>query len=113
MNESLFRKLGITAAVMVVAAFVVGSFDARASFDASGKRNLIDQLSTADIGAIEVKSAENNELVRLERVGENFAVASKFNYPASTSEINSLIRKCIDVRTDALLSEDKADHKCL
>ncbi len=108
MNEKTFNLLGIVAAVMVVLSVVVGSWKPNPDFDNSAARYLVQDLSPNDIGAIEVKNGEDS--ARLVRSGKNFLVASKHNYPASNKEINSLISKCLKIRTSALVTEDADDH---
>jgi hypothetical protein len=43
----------------------------------------------------------------------NFVVADKDNYPAKTSEINSLITKCLEIQTSEFVTDNPANHEDL
>lgn len=109
MNESTFTKLGVAAAIMVIAAALVGAYDPQPDFDNSGTRDLIQDINPSNIDTVEVMS--DGETAKLVRQGSSFVVASKLNYPASVKEINSVIEKCMKIRTDARITDDASDHE--
>ena len=111
MSDKTFKTLGIVAAISVVLAIVVGSIKPTVAFDTSGIRDLLPDIEVAGIHAIEIQNGADS--TRLERAGPAFTVASKHNYPASNRQINSVIEKCVKIRTTALLTSDAADHESL
>ncbi len=72
---------------------------------------LIQGLDPAGIGAIVLGKGE--ETVTLKRMGNDFVVATKDNYPAKTSEVNSLISKCLEIKTMQLITKDPKNHEDL
>ncbi len=72
---------------------------------------LIQGLRLDKIDAIILGTGE--DAVSLKRQGNGFVVASKDDYPAKTSEVNSLISKCMDIKTTDLVTEKAENHEDL
>jgi len=72
---------------------------------------LIQGLDPDKIGAIILGTGEDK--VNFKRQGRGFVVASKENYPAKTSEVNSLISKCLEIKTNELITDDSKNHEDL
>jgi hypothetical protein len=72
---------------------------------------LIQGLDPADISSIVLGTGD--AAVTLKRQKASFVVADKDNYPAKTSEINSLITKCMEIQTSASITDNPANHEDL
>ncbi len=95
-NKSLVI-LGIVAAATVILAAVLSGVSSGPREGAGGPAYLIQGLDPTAIGNIVVGTGEN--VVKLQRMGNNFVVANKDSYPADTKTINELISKCADIKT--------------
>jgi len=106
--------LAIAAAVMIAAA--VAQWRIAKSRTSSAKppsvdTYLIQGLNPAAISKIVIGRGENP--VELERAGGGFVIVNRSGYPAATSKINDLITKCLDIRTDELITSNPANHQSL
>ncbi|MHC4680284.1 MAG: DUF4340 domain-containing protein, partial [Planctomycetota bacterium] len=108
------KKLTILAIVAVVTVFwaVVQSRVANTPrSEPGGPVYLIQGLDPADIDTIILGTGEDE--VALKRDKGGFVVASKENYPAKTSEINSLLSKCLEIKTSDVVTDNPSNHEDL
>ena len=111
MSDKKLTILGIVAAIMVVWAVVQSRVSNRAASGSGKPVYLIQGLNTDDIGSIIVGTGD--DAVILKRNKGRFVLASKDNYPAKTSEINSLISKCLEIKTQELVTDNPANFEDL
>ncbi len=111
MNPSTFHKLGITAGVMVVLSVWVAFDKPTVNFEFAKGRYLVRNLDPAQVSGIVIKSKA--EEVKLDRVGKDFVVSSKLSYPASTKEVNTLLRDMVKIQLAAEVTASKSAHKDL
>jgi len=97
MSNKNLTILAVVAVFMVLWAVVQSRIANRRTVQADAPAYLIQGLDPADIGTIVLGTGEDS--VTLKRRGENFVVAGKDDYPAKTSEVNSLISKCLEIKT--------------
>ena len=71
---------------------------------------LVEGLNVEAISAIQVGSEQGGKTTNLVRKNGAFVVADKDNYPADVSKINSLINKCLDVRTTDKITSDSDNY---
>ncbi len=105
------KKLTILAGVavfVVLWAVVQSRLANRRTIRTDEPAYLIQGLDPAGIGAIILGKGE--DAVTLKRQGSGFVVASKDGYPARTSEVNSLISKCLEIKTTQLITKDSKNH---
>ena len=108
MSNKKLVILGIVAAGMIVWAAVQSGISKRAAGGpATGGAYLLQGLDPAAIGSIVVQADGNT--VTLARQGSNFVVVERNNYPVQTRQINSLITSCLDIKTDELITSNKAN----
>jgi hypothetical protein len=96
---------------MVLWAVVQSRLANRRSTQTNEPAYLIQGLDPALIGAIVLDEGEDK--VALKRQGNGFVVETKGGYPAKTSEVNSLISKCLEIKTAQLITEDSKNHEDL
>ena len=72
---------------------------------------LVQGLDPADIGSIVLGTGEG--AVTLKREGGRFVAAGKDNYPTDPKEINSLLTKCLEIRTSQFITDNPANHEDL
>ena len=111
MSDRKLAILGIAAAVAVLWAVIQAHVSNRPRSEAGGPVYLIQGLDPASINTIVVGKAA--EAVTLKRAGTGFVVASKDNYPAKTSEINSLVSKCLEIKTSDYVTDNPANQEDL
>jgi hypothetical protein len=111
MSNKKLTILGIVAVLMVLWAVVQSSVSKRPGSELDRPIYLIQGLDPADIDSVVLGTGE--EAVTLKRQGKEFVVVNKDNYPAKTSEINSLITKCLEIQTSQFITESKANHEDL
>lgn len=111
MSDKKLAILGIAAVVSVLWAVIQARVSNRPRSEASRPVYLIQGLDPADIDTIVVGKGE--DAITLERDKNGFVVASKDNYPAKTSEINSLVSKCLEIKTSEFITDDPANHQDL
>ena len=105
MSNKKLTILGIVAAGMIVWAAVQSKISSRPAATAMGGAYLLQGLDPSAIGSIVVQADGNS--ITLARQGEAFVVVNKDNYPAQTSQINSLITSCLDIQTSELITSNK------
>ena len=108
MSDKKLTILGIVAVIMVVWAVIQSRVSNRTKAESSEPAYLIQGLDTGEIGSIVLGTGE--EAVTLKREQGRFVVANKDNYPAKTSEINSLLSKCLEIKRQELVTDNPANH---
>lgn len=108
MSNRKLTILGVAAVVMVLWAVVQSRVSNRVKAEPDRPVYLIQGLDPADIGSIVVGKGES--AVTLKRTGNGFVITSKDNYPAKTSEVNSLISKCLEIKTSEFVTDNPANH---
>jgi hypothetical protein len=111
MSDRKLAILGAAAAVLVLWAVVQSRVSNRPKAEPDRPVYLIQGLDPADVGEIVVGNGET--AVTLKRAANGFVVASKDNYPAKTSEINTLISKCLEIKTSEFITDNPANHEDL
>jgi hypothetical protein len=111
MSNKKLAILAVVAGVMVLLAVVQSRLANRRTIQTDEIAYLIQGLQPDKIGAVILGTGE--DAVSLKRQGNGFVVASKDDYPAKTSEVNSLISKCMDIKTTDLVTEDPKNHEDL
>lgn len=111
MSDKKLTILGIVAAIMLVWAVVQSRVSDRSPAGSGEPVYLIQGLDTDEIGSIIVGTGD--DAVTLKREQNRFVVADKDNYPAKTSEINSLISKCLEIKTQDLVTDNPSNHEDL
>ncbi len=111
MSDKKLTILGVVAAVMVVWAVVQSRVSDKTRAEPDRPIYLIQGLDPAGISTIVVGKGEN--AVTLKRVQSGFIVASKESYPAKTSEVNSLISKCLEIKRSELVTDNPGNHEDL
>ena len=111
MSNRKLTILAVVACVMVLWAVVQSRLANRRSTQTNEPAYLIQGLDPALIGAIVLDEGEDK--VALKRQGNGFVVETKEGYPAKTSEVNSLISKCLEIKTTQLITEDSKNHEDL
>jgi hypothetical protein len=111
MSNKKLTILGIVAVLMVLWA-VMQSYVSNNPGSGSDKTTyLIQGLDPSVIDSIVI--GKGKAAFTLKRQGSGFVVVEKDNYPAKTSEINSLISKCLEVQTSELVTDNPANHEDL
>jgi len=72
---------------------------------------LIQGLDPSAVDSIVIGMGENAFTLKRQKSG--FVVVDKDNYPAKTSEINSLITKCMEIQTSEFVTDNAANHEDL
>lgn len=111
MSNKKLTILAVVAVFMVLWAVVQSRIANRRIIQTDAPAYLIQGLDPASIGAIILGAGEG--AVTLKRQGNGFVVASKDGYPAETSEVNSLISKCLEIKTTELITDDSKNHEDL
>jgi hypothetical protein len=111
MSNKKLTILSILAVLMVVWAVVQSRISNRSRTSPDESTYLIQGLDPDDIGSIIL--GVNDDAVTLKRRGRKFVVASKDNYPAKTSEINNLLSKCLEIKTQEFVTDNPANHEDL
>ena len=111
MSNKKLTVLVVVAVFMVLWAVVQSRVANRRTIRTDEIAYLIQGLDPGAIGAIILGKGE--DAVSLKRQGNGFVVASKDDYPAKTSEVNSLISKCLEIKTTQLVTEDVKNHEDL
>lgn len=111
MNNTKLTILGIVAVFMVIWAVVQSRVSNKRKAEPAGPTYLVQGLDLDDIDSIILGTGE--EAVTLKRRGRRFVVASKDNYPAKTSQINDLFKKCLEIQTSELVTDNPANHEDL
>ncbi len=111
MSDKKLTILGIVAVVMVLWATIQSRLSNRTGTESGEPVYLIQGLDTDEIGSIVLGTGD--DAVTLKRDKGRFVVADKDNYPAKTSEINELISKCLEIKTQEFITDNPANHEDL
>lgn len=111
MSNRKLIVLGIIAVLMILWAAAQSYFSGRPKSESGKLTYLIQGLNPADIDSIVLGTGQNK--ITLKRQGGIFTVVEKDNYPAETSRVNQLITNCLDIKTEELYTENKANFKDL
>jgi hypothetical protein len=108
-NKSLTVLAGLTAALLLVTILVMAHDPTRHQTPAGENQPLIQGLDPSLIAKIQI-SAEDKH-VTLARKDDLFLVTERESYPASTTEVNSLLTKVLEIRCHAVVSDSPDSHK--
>lgn len=111
MSNKKLTILAVVAVFMVLWAVVQSRIANRRTVRTDEPAYLIQGLDPAAIGAIVMGTGEDT--VTLKRLGNGFVVETKDGYPAKTSEVNSLISKCLGIKFTQLVTRDPKNHEDL
>ena len=111
MSNKKLTILGIVAVLMVLWAVMQSRISNRTEVEPAGLMYLIQGFDPSGVNSIVIGTGE--DAFTLKRQGSGFVVADKDNYPAKTSEINSLITKCLEIQTSEFVTDNPANHKDL
>ena len=108
MSNKKLTILGIVAVLMVLWAMVQSRISNKPGTESARPVYLIQGFDPSGVDSIVVGSGE--EAFTLKHQKGSFVVADKDNYPAKTSEINSLISKCLEIQTSESVTDNPANH---
>ncbi|MHC4116247.1 MAG: DUF4340 domain-containing protein [Planctomycetota bacterium] len=111
MSNKKLTILAVVAVFMVLLAVVQSRMANRRTVRTDEPAYLIQGLDPAGIGAIILGTGE--DAVTLKRRGNGFVVETKEGYPTKTSEVNSLISKCLGIKFTQLVTRDPRNHEDL
>ena len=111
MSNKKLTILGIVAVVMVLWAVVQSRISNKPGAEPDRPVYLIQGFNPSGVDSIVIGTGE--EAFTLKRRKSGFVVIDKDNYPAKTSEINSLVSKCSDIQTSELVTDNPANHEDL
>jgi len=111
MSSKKLTILGIVAVLMVLWAVMQARISNRTGIEPVGPTYLIQGFDPSGVDNIIVGTGEDAFTLKRQRSG--FVVVEKDNYPAKTSEINSLISKCLEIQTSEFVTDNPANHEDL
>src|SRR4030042_569057 len=111
MSNKKLTIWGIGAVVMVLWAVVQSRISNRPGAEPDRPVYLIQGLDPARVDSIVMGTGK--AAFTLKRRQNGFVVVDKDNYPAKTSEINSLITKCLEIQTSEFVTDNPANHEDL
>ncbi|MBN2593334.1 MAG: DUF4340 domain-containing protein [Sedimentisphaerales bacterium] len=111
MSNKKLTILGIVAVLMVLWAVMQSRFSNRSGTEPVGLAYLIQGFDPSGVNSIVIGAGEDAFTLKNQRGG--FVVADKDNYPAKTSEINSLITKCLEIQTSEFVTDNPANFEDL
>jgi len=111
MSNKKLTILGIVAVVMVLWAVLQSRISNRPGAEPDRPVFLIQGFDPSGVDSIVVGTGE--DAFTLKRQKSGFVVVDKDNYPAKTSEINSLITKCLEIQTSEFVTDNPANHEDL
>ena len=111
MSNKKLAILALLAGVMVVWAVGQSHLVNRPRSQVAALTGLIQGLQTESIGSIVL--GKGDDAVTLKRIGDQFVVADKDNYPAKMDKINELLVSCLDIKVSQLATENPANHEAL
>jgi len=103
--------LGVVTILMVIWAAIQARVSSRPGTELGAPTYLIQGLDPTDVGGIVVGTGEDT--VTLSRMGANFVVTNKDDYPAVASKISELITSCLDIKTAELYTDEAVYHEDL
>lgn len=111
MSNKNLTILGIVAVVMVLWAVVQSRISNRPGAEPARPVYLVQGFDPSAVDSIVIGTGE--AAFTLKRRQSGFVVVDKDNYSAKTSEINSLITKCLDIQTSEFVTDNPANHEDL
>ena len=111
MSNKNLTILGIVAVIMVLWAMVQSRISNRPGAEPDRPVYLIQGLDPARVDSIVIGTGD--AAFTLKRRNNGFVVVDKDNYPAKTSEINSLITKCLEIQTTEFVTDNPSNHEDL
>lgn len=111
MSNKKLTILGISAAAIVFWAVIQSSISNKAGSEPAGPTYLIQGFDPSAVDSIVI--GKDKDAFTLKRQGNGFVVVNKDNYPAETSEINSLISKCLEIQTSEFVTDNPANQEDL
>jgi hypothetical protein len=111
MSNKKITILGIVAVVMVLWAVLQSRISNRPGAEPARPVYLIQGLDPSGVDSIVIGTGE--AAFTLKRRKSGFVVVDKDNYPAKTSEINSVITKCLEIQTSEFVTDNPANHEDL
>jgi len=111
MSNKKLTILGIVAVLMVLWAVMQSRISRRTGIEPAGPTYLIQGLDPSGVNSIVIGTGE--DAFTLKRQRGDFVVVDKDNYPAKTSEINSLISKCLEIQRSEFVTDNPANHEDL
>jgi hypothetical protein len=111
MSNKKLTILGIVAVLMVLWAVIQSGISNRPGVETTGPTYLIQGFDPSGVNSIVIGTGEDAFTLKNQR--GSFVIADKGNYPAKTSEINSLITKCLEIQTSEFVTDNPANHEDL
>ena len=111
MSNKKLTILGVLAVVMVLWAVIQSSISNKVGSETDRLTYLIQGFDPSAVDSIVI--GKGKDAFTLKRHGNGFVVVNKDNYPAKTSEINSLISKCLGIQTSEFVTDNPANHEDL
>lgn len=111
MNNKKLTVLAIIAIITSALAIWTSTNKQSPAGDPTKPRYLIGNIEPSLINEIQIGTGSNT--VTMKRSGKQFVIKNKDDYPAKTTEINDIMRTCIDIQISELYTEDATNHKAL
>lgn len=111
MSNKKLTILGVVAVLMVFWAVMQSRVSNRTKVEPDRLSYLIQGLDPSAVDSIIIGTGK--DAFTLQRRKNGFVVVDKDNYPAKTTEINSLITKCLEIQTSELVTDNPANHEDL
>lgn len=111
MNNKKLTILAIVAVVTTTLAVWTSMSKQTPSADPTKPKYLIGNIEPSLIDEIQIGAGD--DMVTIKRNGKQFVVKNKDNYPAKITEINDLIRTCVDIQISELYTDDADNHNIL
>ena len=111
MSNKKLTILGIVAVVMVLWAVLQTRISDKPGAEPARPVYLIQGFDPSGVDSIVIGTGE--AAFTLKRLKSGFVVVDKDNYPAKTSEINSVITKCLEIQTSEFVTDNPANHEDL
>ncbi len=111
MSNKKLTILGIVAVLMVLWAVLQTRISDKPGAEPARPVYLIQGLDPSGVDSIVLGTGE--AAFTLKRLKSGFVVVDKDNYPAKTSEINSVITKCLEIQTSEFVTDNPANHEDL
>jgi peptidyl-prolyl cis-trans isomerase C/peptidyl-prolyl cis-trans isomerase SurA len=110
-DKKLSILTGVASVLLVLTVIVYsGGFLSSAKDFASGSL-LIQGLDPQKVSRITIDKGSDS--LALQRTAQGFTITQRQGYPASTEKVNALFIKCLEIRCDGKITENKDNHKDL
>jgi hypothetical protein len=111
MSNKKLTIFGVVAVLMVLWAVMQSRISNKSGVETTGMSYLIQGLDPSGVGSIVIGTGK--DAITLKRQKDGFVVVGKDDYPAKTSEINSLISKCLEIKTSEFVTDNPANFEDL